>query len=255
VFDRGIGSEDNLELRRARGAPYLVGTPKNQRKACEQKLLAGDWQNLSDTVQVQLIPESDEVYVLCRRTGRVQEERALRRRWLRQLIGDLRGLRRRVKDGPLKQGALIQRATGRLQERHPQAWRWLKWELNETDAGLVFDWDWEREKFQKRARAEGASLLRAHWTGRDPAKLWQTCVQLTEAAAAFRPLKSEVNVRPIRHWTEKRVEARVLVAFLGYGLWVGLKKKAERRAPSLTPWQGTNPSPPTHPPSAVRKSA
>jgi hypothetical protein len=152
-------------------------------------------------------------------------------------MGDLRRLRRRVQEGQLKQRALIQRQLGRLHERHPQAWRWLQWELKETDLGLEFDWDWEREKFQKSARTEGAYLLRAHWTERDPAKLWQTYVQLTEAEAAFRTLKSEVKVRPIWHWTEKRVEAHVLVAVLGYGLWVCLKKKAERSAPSLTPWQ------------------
>jgi hypothetical protein len=62
-------------------------------------------------------------------------------------------------------------------------------------------------------------------------------VQLTEAEAALRTLKSEVKVRPIWHGTEKRVEAHVLVAFLGYCRWVCLKKKAQRRAPSLTPWQ------------------
>jgi hypothetical protein len=146
-------------------------------------------------------------------------------------------LRRRVRAGQLKQRELIQRAIGRLQERHPQAWRWLRWELKETEAGLPFTWDWDREKFQKSARAEGAYLLRAHWTERDPARLWQTYVQLTEAEAVFRTLKSEVKVRPIWHWTEKRVAAHVLVAFLGCCLWVCLKKKAERRAPSLTPWQ------------------
>jgi hypothetical protein len=54
-------------------------------------------------------------------------------------------------------------------------------------------------------------LPRAHWTERDPAKLWQTYVQLTEAEAAFRTLKSEVKVCPIWHWTERRVEAQVLV--------------------------------------------
>ena len=237
VFDRGIVSEDNLELLRQRGAHYLVGTPRSQLKAYEQKLLEGNWQKVSDTVQVQLLPETDEVSVLCRSTGRVQKERAMRRRRLRWLIGDLRGLRRRVREGQLKQRELIQRAIGRLQERHPQAWRWLNWELHETDAGLAFDWDWDREKFQTSARAEGAYLLRAHWTERDPAKLWQTYVQLTEAEAAFRTLKSEVKVRPIWHWTEKRVEAHVLVAFPGYCLWVCLKKKSEPSAPSLTPWQ------------------
>ena len=44
-------------------------------------------------------------------------------------------------------------------------------------------------------------------------------------------------MRPIWHWTEKRGEAPVRVAFLGYCLWVGSRKKAQRAAPSLTPWQ------------------
>jgi hypothetical protein len=60
---------------------------------------------------------------------------------------------------------------------------------------------------------------------------------LTEAEAAFRTLKSAVKVRPIWHWLAGRVEAHVLVAFLGDCLWVCLKKKAERVAPRLTPWQ------------------
>jgi hypothetical protein len=132
---------------------------------------------------------------------------------------------------------VLGRSAGRLQKGRAMRRRWLHWELKESDAGLVFAWDWEREKFQKSARAEGAYLLRAHWTERDPARLWQTYVQLNEAEAAFRTLKSEVRVRPIWHWTEKHVGAHLLVAFLGSGLWVCSKKKAERSAPSLTPWQ------------------
>ena len=237
VFDRGIVSEENWQLLRERGAHYLVGTPRSQLKAYEEPLLTGDWQKVSEPVQGQLIPESEEVYVLCRSAGRVLKERAMRQRWLRKLIGDLRKLRQRVQDGRLKEREGIQRAIGRLQERHPQAWRWLQWELTETEAGLALAWDWDREKFKQSKQAEGAYLLRAHWTERDPAKLWKTYTQLTEAEAAFRTLKSEVKVRPIWHWTEQRVEAHVLVAFLGYCLWVCLKKKAQRAAPSLTPWQ------------------
>jgi hypothetical protein len=180
VFDRGNVSEDNLQLLRQRGAHYLVGTPKSQ------QLLEGDWPKTSDQVQVQLLPEADEVYVLCRSAGRVQKERAMRRRWLRRLIADLRTLRRRVRDGQLKQRELIQRTIGRLQERHPQAWRWLQWELKETDTGLAFDWDWEREKFQKSARTQGAYLLRAHWTERDPVTPWQILDQLGRRSLCHR---------------------------------------------------------------------
>jgi transposase len=40
VFDRGIVSEENLELLRSRGAQYLVGTPRSQLKDYEQELLS-----------------------------------------------------------------------------------------------------------------------------------------------------------------------------------------------------------------------
>jgi hypothetical protein len=62
-------------------------------------------------------------------------------------------------------------------------------------------------------------------------------VQLTEVEAAFRALKSDLASRPIWHFTPKRVEARIMVAFLGYCLWVCLKHKLKAGAPSLTPWQ------------------
>jgi transposase len=60
----------------------------------------------------------------------------------------------------------------------------------------------------------------------DPEKLWRQYVQLTEVEAVFRTLKSELNLRPIFHWIQSRVEAHILIAFLAYCLWVCLKTKA-----------------------------
>ena len=62
-------------------------------------------------------------------------------------------------------------------------------------------------------------------------------VQLTEVEAVFRAMKSTLAIRPIWHWVGRRVEAHVMVAFLGYCLWVCLKQKLRAVAPSLTPWQ------------------
>jgi transposase len=233
VFDRGVVSEENLEKLRARGAAYLVGTPKAKLADYEQRLLEGTWTQVSTQVEVQLIAATDEVYVLCRSAGRRAKERAMRWRRLRGLIGDLRALRRALREGQLKEPALIQRRLGRLQERHPQVWKWVRVKLE----GARLSWTWDRDKARRAIRAEGAYLLRAHWTERDPAKLWTTYVQLSEAEAAFRVLKSEVKIRPIWHRLAGRVEAHVLVAFLGYCLWVCLKKKVAALAPGLTPWQ------------------
>ena len=53
----------------------------------------------------------------------------------------------------------------------------------------------------------------------------------TEAEASFRALKSELSIRPLFHPQEPRVKAHVLVAFLGYALWVTLKHVLKCRAP------------------------
>jgi hypothetical protein len=55
-------------------------------------------------------------------------------------------------------------------------------------------------------------------------------MQLTEAEASFRALKSELSIRPLFHQKEPRVKAHVLAAFLGYALWVTLKHLLQRRA-------------------------
>ena len=59
-------------------------------------------------------------------------------------------------------------------------------------------------------------------------------MQLTEAEASFRALKSELSIRPLFHQKEPRVKAHVMVAFLGYALWVTLKHMLKRR-PTLVP--------------------
>ncbi len=107
---------------------------------------------------------------------------------------------------------------------------------NETEQSI--EWEWNREKWQAAVNRDGAYLLRAHRPGQHSAtELWQTYVQLTEAEAAFRTMKSEIKVRPIWHQLGRRVEAHIMVAFLSYAMHVCLKKLAAKKAPSLTSWQ------------------
>ena len=56
---------------------------------------------------------------------------------------------------------------------------------------------------------------------KDPEKLWRQYMQLIEIEAVFRTLKSELSLRPIFHRIQSRVEAHILIAFLGL-LSVGL---------------------------------
>jgi transposase len=64
--------------------------------------------------------------------------------------------------------------------------------------------------------------------GWDPARLWKTYIQLMDAKAAFRTLKSDLGTRPIWHQKQNRVQARILVCFLGYVLWKTLGQWMQR---------------------------
>jgi hypothetical protein len=82
-----------------------------------------------------------------------------------------------------------------------------------------------------RESREGAYLLRTNLQADTAEQLWAKYMQLTEAEASFRALKSELSIRPVFHQLEPRVKAHVMVAFLGYALWVTLKHLLKRRAP------------------------
>ena len=135
---------------------------------------------------------------------------------------DLAKLSKSVRSGRVRRRELIYKRLGRLEERWTAAWPYLK-EVELTDSNLV--WSWDRKKLRSAWLHQGTYLLRTNLTDRDPEKLWCQYIQLTEIEAVFRKLKTELNLRPIFHRIQRRVEAHVLIAFLGYCLWVCLKQK------------------------------
>jgi hypothetical protein len=69
----------------------------------------------------------------------------------------------------------------------------------------------------------------------DPAQLWQFYIQLVEVEVAFKKLKDDLQLRPIYHQLEERIEAHIFVAFLAYCLQITLRAKLKPMAPGLTP--------------------
>jgi transposase len=233
VFDRGVVSEANLQVLRGRQAQYVVGTPRSQLKQYEQKLLSGTWEEISKEVKVQLLAEGDETFVLAQSQDRAKKEEAMRWRQIRGLMRDLVCLRHSLRHGTIKDPDKVLMRMGRLSERWPRGWAYVavKWQ------GGRLSWKWDRQALKLAGLRDGAYLLRTNLKDRTAPALWKIYVQLTEVEEVFRTLKSHLALRPIWHWVGPRVEAHVLVAFLGYCLWVCLKQKLKAAAPSLTPWQ------------------
>lgn len=236
VFDRGIVSEENLAAIRKRGGQYLTGTPRSQMKRFEAELLKEDWTQVRPEVEVRkvAVPQGEETYILCRTAGRKEKEKAIRNRFSSSMEKALKGLEKTIAAGRLKDRNKMERRLGKIQARHPQVNDLYDVALKDTPEGVRLFWQIKEDRKNWRESREGVYLLRTNLQAETAEELWAKYMQLTEAEASFRALKSELSIRPLFHQLEPRVKAHVMVAFLGYALWVTLKHLLMRR-PALAP--------------------
>ncbi len=235
VFDRGIVSEENLEAIRKRGGQYLVGTPRSQMKQFEAELVKDDWTQVRPEVEVKkvAIPQGEETYILCRTAGRKEKEKAIRNRFSSSMEKALKALEKTIAVGRLKDRNKMERRLGKIQARHPSVNDLYEVALRDTAEGIRLFWQMKADRKNWRESREGAYLLRTNVRAETAQELWSQYMQLTEAEASFRALKSELSIRPLFHQLEPRVKAHVMVAFLGYALWVTLKHLLKRRTPII----------------------
>jgi transposase len=235
VMDRGIPTEAVLEQMRTSDPPvfYLVGTPRGRLNKLESQLLELDWQVVRPGVDVKLLPHQQELYVLARSRDRVNKERAMRQRQLKSLCKRLAKLRRMR----LTERQLLLKL-GEARGHYRLAWRLLDLQLpTGTRRGkrATFSFRLNRSKLRTARRREGRYLLRTNLCGRDPAQLWQLYIRLTEIEAAFKNLKDDLNLRPIYHQLQNRIEAHIFVAFIAYCLQITLRARLRALAGGLTP--------------------
>jgi transposase len=230
VMDRGIPTEEVLKEMRQSDPPvsYLVGTPKGRLSRYEKALTDRPWHKVREGVEVKLLTQDNEVYVLAQSRDRIHKERSMRRRQMKRLwkrLHELAGMELTRDELLLKLGAARQQS--------PSAWRLVDIHIPEADGSLQFSL--RRDKLRKVRRREGRYLLRTNLVGRDPAQMWEFYTQLVQVEEAFKNLKGDLAIRPIHHQKEKRIEAHIFVAFIAYALQATLRRRLRDLAPGLTP--------------------
>jgi len=229
LMDRGIPTESVLgQMRQSEPAvKYLVGTPKGGLSRLEKQLTDKPWHQARPGVEVKLLAQDDELYVLAQSQDRVNKERSMRRRQLKWLWARLKQL----STMKLKREELLMKL-GAAKQKSPSAWRLVQIEVDKDKAAFTYRLD--REKLRRQRRREGRYLLRTNLTESDPAKLWSLYLQLVNVEEAFKNLKGDLAIRPIFHQSEKRIEAHILVSFLAYCLHITLTERLRSLAPGLT---------------------
>ena len=229
VMDRGIPTEKTLQQMRASQPPvlYLVGTPRGRLSKLEDQLRQLPWEKAREGVEVKLLVQPNEVYVLAKSVYRMNTDRCIRRR-------QLKGLWKRLKElsaMKLKRDKLLMKL-GAARQQAPAAWRLVSIQLPKKKK--KFGFALRKDKLREVRRREGHYLLRSNMAQRAPAQLWAFYLQLVQVEQAFQHLKGDLAIRPIFHQKEDRIEAHIFVAFLAYCVHASLGRRLKDLAPGLT---------------------
>ncbi|MBM4119164.1 IS1634 family transposase [bacterium] len=235
VGDRGMVTSDNIALLRAHQQGYLVGLNRRRREdvyrhiesatgpwtQCPVGIAAGE-KNAPPKTEVQEVQGEQpgvRIFVV-RSEERLVYEQAERLKAMQRVREKLERLERRVKHGKLKAPEKIGAAAAKILEQH-HGHRYYAWEFKE--GGFRF---FEHPTNLAREQAyEGKYVIATEEQNLTPVEAVSIYKELSEVERAFSNLKDVIDLRPVFHRTDERVEAHVFVAALAFLLHRAIEKK------------------------------
>jgi len=207
IADRGMASAENLAWLRQTGRRYVIGAPKSELKKFGSELGRRDgWRMVQEGVEVKLTrhPETDETVILCRSADRRSKEQAMHDKFSRRIEQALERLSARVARSKKRlDPAAVSRQIGRILQQN------------------------------QRSAARFAIAL-------EPDRCPAGFRLRVDSKAAFRIQKDRLNLRPIWHQRQDRVQAHILVCFLAFVLWKCLEMWQQSvRTPPAGSWLRT----------------
>ncbi len=199
VADRGMVSRKVLEEIEAMGLEYLVGVRMRRLGAMREVLSRGGrFREVKGNLKVKEVWHEGRRYLVCFNPEEAERERRVRE----EMVGKLEG---KLKAGGLK---------GLIGNRGYR--RYLK-----VEGGVVVI---DREALKEEARYDGKYVLETNaGIGAEEAALAYR--GLWQVERAFREMKSGLELRPVYHWTERRIRGHIMVCFLAFVLEVVLMRK------------------------------
>jgi len=241
VGDRGMVTSEQIAMLREQKQGYLVGLQRRRREDSYEfiKKATGPWQECWSGVRskggdyqtlVQEVAGKEpgvRVFVV-HSDERLAYERGMREMAMERTRVDLEKLCDKVIAGKLKAPEKIGAAAARILARH-HGHRYYGWEIKGGKFHYFEHPDLEREKAY-----EGKYLIQTEEQGLTPIAAVEAYKELSDVERAFRCLKDVIELRPVYHRDDDRVQGHIFVAVLAFLLERALEKKLKAAGSSLS---------------------
>ena len=240
VADRGMVGQENLDYLKAQGFHYLMGIPgRRSTEAAGVLALLNDkedaWERIDKDNRVQQIApgEGKQRYFVVDSRERKEYEQRLREKSMTRARQELEKIREAVDQGRLKDPAKIGARAGRaMAKNHGQ--RYFNWK---TDSRGGFRFSEDPGKMEAELSREGRYILCTEDPQITPQQAVEVYKELATVEDGFRDLKDVIDMRPVWHKTDPRVQAHIFVATLALFLKRTLQHHLEAAGVELTATQ------------------
>ena len=213
VADRGLISADNLDTVSGAGFDHIIATRLHHDNACAAALEAAD-EPTSEWVPV---PESNRAtcdvvdtdgtrYVVVASVDRQRRDTIRTRELVARTENKLLALEARVRDGRLTDAGKIGRAAQRI--LGPSGVSRL-FDVEITHGHFLYHYNDKAFEFEQRLAGRYVLATSLTTTQASAPKIVHSYQQLAQIERRFRTLKDFLHLRPIRHWTERRVRGHI----------------------------------------------
>lgn len=244
VGDRGMVTSQNLDDLRAGGHGYIVG--RNRRRSGEVfdyiQSATGAWiecpvgitareKTTPPKTQVQEVPSNKpgvRVFVV-HSEERAAFERAQRVKAMDRVRARLEGLRLRVAAGRLKAADKVGAAAARILSCN-HGHRYYGWSYQDG----VFRFFEHPVHFSREQAYEGKYVIQTEEPNLSAVEAVQLYKDLCEVERAFANLKDIIELRPIYHRNDDRVQAHIFIAAIAFLLHRTIEKKLKAAAIDLS---------------------
>ncbi|MEW6442735.1 MAG: IS1634 family transposase [bacterium] len=231
VGDRGMMSEENLDAILDAGFDYLISLPMRHSKAVHLLLkeLEGSWKKDPRAAEQFHLEQEEGGYslavafdpALAAQTRSGREER------LKKADRFIEALQRRLKQEVRRRGRPLT-AQGAFEQIHDylrdrKLLRYYRLEL--TSEGLEVTTDEAARKLEQ--MIDGKIVVESSCQDLTARDLIERYKELADIERAFRTLKSSLEIRPVYHWTEKRIRAHVFICVLALQVHRYMRKRLQ----------------------------
>jgi len=229
VGDRGMITLDNVKAIEGKNLGYIMAL---RHKRAKDLLQDKDIQpELFDKrLPLTIYREDGKKYVLCGSEERREKDLYVFNQLLKKGKEALLKVKRMVDKGRLK--------------KYDKVVRGAQKKLTESGASRYFDFSYEEggkfkiiEKKDKIERARtlcGYYILETSETKMEDEKVEASYKKLQEVERVFRDLKDLIDIRPVYHWIEKRVETHIFLCLLSQVVLSTVRKKLK-----ISGWLGS----------------